>query len=128
MKPLIIIGSIQAALGVLTAGSYEGLYKCPSDAPEFYSYLPVFESSWDWRQEGVTLRVIDQGQQGGGVLHVAVSGLEAAYQIKYSKVKRFSRQQAFDCVKAVTPGDVYQQLRQAGGIATEEAYPWQEDT
>jgi hypothetical protein len=43
--------------------------------------------------------------------------------------KKFSAQQAFDCMhpetmSSLTPGDVYKYYNQAGGIATEEAYPF----
>jgi len=47
---------------------------------------------------------------------------------RFQDVKRFSAQQALDCMhpdlmSSVTPSDVYFHYLNAGGLATEEAYP-----
>ena len=58
-------------------------FTCPTQATAFESVTPVLESTWDWRAQGATVRVHDQGLQGGGVIHAAVSAIEEHYQIKF---------------------------------------------
>lgn len=119
----------------LKSGSHlKGNYQCPTNADEFYSYVPVFDSKWDYREQGVKSPVRDQGFQGLGQIHASVSAIEQFYQSKYSlETKRFSAQQAFDCIDEVmketlTTGDVYQYYAQSGGVATEDAYPFYHST
>jgi hypothetical protein len=65
--------------------------------------------------------VIDQGLQGQGWVHSAVSAIEQHYQIRYQTQLRLSRQQALDCMNQTS---VFKYYSTAGGVATEQAYPF----
>ena len=43
--------------------------------------------------------------------------------IKHKERKSFSEQQVLDCAYVGSPGDVYKYFKNAGGVATNEAYP-----
>ena len=106
-------------------------FRCPTDAPEFSTQIPVIEKSWDYRDLNIKSPVRDQGFQGLGQVHASISAIEQHYQNKYSlATKRFSVQQALDClhpdsIDSLTTGDVYRYYARAGGIATETSYPFQ---
>ena len=73
--------------------SFGKTIKCPNDAPEFSTQIPVIEKSWDYRDINIKSPVRDQGFQGLGQVHASISAIEQHYQNKYSLLtKRFSAQ------------------------------------
>jgi C1A family cysteine protease len=103
-------------------------YKCPTEADVYDSIVPVLDTSFDWRDHGVGSPVHEQGAQGKGFVHAAVTAIEQAYLVKFKTgSKRFSTQQPLDCLPSQasqTPGDVFKYVRVAGGLATAEGYPF----
>ena len=57
------------------------------------------KTSVDWRQEGVVTPVKSQGACGSCWTFAATGGLEAAYALKYGKLRDFSEQFFVDCVR-----------------------------
>lgn len=84
--------------GLMTKGD---TYKCPAEGDVFSSIIPVLETDFDWRLNGVSGTVHEQGRQGMGMTHAAVAAVEQGHQMKYkSDSKVFSNQQVLDCLKS----------------------------
>nr|CAG4711497.1 unnamed protein product [Naegleria fowleri] len=96
--------------------------------------------SWDWRDHGAVTYVKNQGQCGSCWAFSATGNIEGQWYLKTKKLKALSEQQLVDCdhncvifenQQSCDSGcdgglqcSAYQYIIQAGGIASEDAYPY----
>jgi cathepsin H len=89
-------------------------------------------SSWDWSDHGGVSPVKDQGSCGSCWTFSTVGCLEAAQLIQNGRLVTYSEQQLVDCAGAFDnhgcngglPSHAFEYLNYAGGISTEDAYPY----
>lgn len=88
--------------------------------------------TWDWTKKGQVSPVKDQGQCGSCWTFSTIGCLEAAHLIKYGILATYSEQQLVDCAgdfdnfgcDGGLPSHAFEYINSAGGIASEEAYPY----
>jgi cathepsin H len=90
-------------------------------------------SEWNWREHAGVSPVKNQGSCGSCWTFSTVGALEAHTMIKYDgNTDFYSEQQLVDCPKDFDthgcngglPSHAFEYIRYAGGISTEEAYPY----
>jgi cathepsin H len=94
--------------------------------------LEDIPSSWDWRTVGGVSPVKNQGHCGSCWTFSTVGCLEAASLIKYGTFDSLAEQQLVDCAGAFDnngcngglPSHAFEYISSAGGISTEDAYPY----
>lgn len=92
--------------------------------------------SWNWRENNGVSPVKDQRGCGSCWTFSTVGCLESAYLIKYNELVTFSEQQLVDCAgdfnnygcNGGLPSQAFEYIHYAGGIATEESYPYFHET
>ena len=88
--------------------------------------------AWDWRAHGGVTPVKNQGHCGSCWTFSTVGCLEAHMQIKYGSFTPLAEQQLVDCAQAFDnhgcngglPSHAFEYVKYAGGISTEDAYPY----
>ena len=88
--------------------------------------------SWNWCDHGGVSPVKDQGNCGSCWTFSTVGCLESANLIQNSRLVTYSEQQLVDCAQAFDnngcngglPSHAFEYIFSAGGISTEDAYPY----
>lgn len=88
--------------------------------------------AWDWRQHKGVSPVKDQGHCGSCWTFSTVGCLEAHTLIAYGSTDYYAEQQLVDCAQAYDnhgcngglPSHAFEYIEAAGGISTEDAYPY----
>ena len=89
--------------------------------------------SWNWQNHGGVSPVKDQGNCGSCWTFSTVGCLESAHLIKYGTLATYAEQQLVDCAgdfdnngcNGGLPSHAFEYLFYAGGIASEDAYPYE---
>uniref|UniRef100_A0A2N9FIH2 Vignain n=1 Tax=Fagus sylvatica TaxID=28930 RepID=A0A2N9FIH2_FAGSY len=91
-------------------------------------------ASVDWRLKGAVTGIKDQGRCGSCWAFSTVVAVEGINQIKTNKLVSLSEQELIDCDTEQNQGCngglmdyAFEYIKQKGGIATEDNYPYQEE-
>ena len=91
---------------------------------------PVTPDALDWRKKGAVTPVKYQGNCGGCFAFSAIGAVEGAWAVAGNDLVELSEQQIISCCSNTNgcsggdPGDALKCLVAAGGVASEEAYPY----
>ena len=89
-------------------------------------------AEWNWQDHGGVSPVKDQGSCGSCWTFSTVGCLESAHLIKYDELQTYAEQQLVDCAgdfdnygcNGGLPSHAFEYIFYAGGISTEDAYPY----
>ncbi|KAE8892090.1 hypothetical protein PF005_g20829 [Phytophthora fragariae] len=114
--------SYQRGSGLLTAASSVAeVFSNSTDAPS---------TEKDWTKSGCVAGVKNQGQCGSCWAFAAIAALESAVCLSGGPLTLLSEQQLLDCDTASGacqggfPGDALEFIQRAGGVCTEDDYPY----
>lgn len=87
---------------------------------------------WDWREQSGVTPVKDQASCGSCWTFSTVGAVEAHFLLKYGEFRNLSEQQLVDCASAYDnagcngglPSHAFEYIKDNGGLATEQTYPY----
>ncbi len=111
------------------SATYEAMKGVIRSVEEILKDIP---SHWDWRDYGIVSPVKNQAKCGSCWTFSTVGAMESHYIKKYGQFRNLSEQQLVDCAGAFDnygcngglPSHAFEYILSAGGLTTEDQYPY----